>query len=139
MSDAATSDKADSSFPENFVVGVTRDPSEAEDAQHRLAAAGHLESGISVLSGDAALELLDADGAPEGSGAHIRRAIQRLRQRLRGRSSEASGYISAVQAGASLIAVEVQDEVQAAEAAALLRSAHARHVRYYGRWVIEDL
>jgi hypothetical protein len=135
MTDAPTSDKADSSFPENFVVGVARDPQEAQDAQGRLAEVGFSGPRVSVLSGDPALALLNASGDPEGTGARLRL----VRQRLHGRPSEAAGYIGAVRAGATLIAVEVHDESQATVAAAQLRSANADHVRYYGRWVIEEL
>jgi hypothetical protein len=135
MTGAPISEKAASSFPENFVVGVTRDPHSAQHAQSRLAEAGFSEPRVSVLSGDPALALLDAIGDPEGTGTRLRL----VRQRLHGRPSEAAGYIAAVRAGATLIAVEVHNESQATEAAAQLRSANADHVRYYGRWVIEDL
>jgi hypothetical protein len=123
-----------STFPTNHVVGIMKDPQEAEQALHALRKAGHSEERI---------HLIQSQEVVEGIQGRLqdRNLLRKMLHQLATTSDEGYAgqhYLEQARRGWHMIAVYAGTFEQADQIAHLLSTYHVSLIKYYGRWSITN-
>ncbi len=130
-------DRYFSVYPTNRVVGFIDRKERADEAIKALKQAGIAEYEIDESFGEDGLHFLDPDGKYHGTWTKIVRTWQALAQ---GEEKRLFDLVrDELGAGHVLVSAPASNENERVRIASILKKHSAHDVRYYGRFVVEDL
>lgn len=121
-------------YPRDYVLGIFDESEAAESAVTELMGAGFGESDLLVLSQPDHARQVDEEGKHHG----IRSATTRTAQEL-GDKDTLDEYAKALRAGCSVVGVHAEDDGQRNQANGIMQESGGQSIRYFGRFVVEDL
>ncbi|TAK73617.1 MAG: hypothetical protein EPO16_12300 [Dehalococcoidia bacterium] len=134
MTRELTHDNAFVGYPRDYVLGIFERPGAAETAVSELIAAGFGESDLLVLSRPADAKKVDADGKAHGVATTVERTVEEL-----GDKDTLDEYSKALKTGASVVGAHIGEKDQREQANLIMQNAGGQSIRYFGRFVVEDL
>ncbi|HIM58002.1 MAG TPA: hypothetical protein EYJ00_01585 [Gammaproteobacteria bacterium] len=124
-------------YPTNRVVAIVDSKMEADEVCCELMNAGFDGADIDEAVGKEGLQFLDPDGQNHGLITKIIRKWQFIAQ------GEESKYLKRVKKGLieghTIVSISALTDSARSKAAEILRSHHAKSIRYYGHFYVENL
>lgn len=134
MTRELTHDNAFIGYPRDYVLGIFDRGEAAETAVAELIAAGFGESDLLVLSHPADATKVDENGTKHGIATTVERTVEEL-----GDKDTLDEYSKALKAGASVVGAHIGEKDQREQANLIMQGAGGQSIRYFGRFVVEDL
>lgn len=129
-----TKDDAFIGYPRDYVLGIFNSGEAAEAAVAELIAAGFGESDLLVLTHPADATKVDENGTKHGIATAVERTVEEL-----GDKDTLDEYSKALKAGASVVGAHIGEKNQRERANLIMQEAGGQSIRYFGRFVVEDL
>jgi len=121
-------------YPRDYVLGIFDESEAAESAVTELISAGFGDSELLVLSTPADARQVDEEGVHHGIEAAATRTIQEL-----GDKDTLDECAKALRAGCAVVGAHAEDECQREQANLIMQESGGQSIRYFGRFVVEDL
>lgn len=134
MTRELTRDNAFIGYPRDYVLGIFDSADAAQSAVAELIAAGFVEGDLLVLTSPADASQVDKDGTEHGVATTAERTVEEL-----GDKDTLDEYSKALKAGGSVVGAHTEEEDQRGQANQIMQQAGGQSIRYFGRFVVEDL
>lgn len=134
MAHELTREHAFVGYPQDYVLGIFQQMDSVEAAVTGLIEAGFNEAQLLVLSRPSDTKDIDKNGTEHGVLTTAERTVQEL-----GDKDTLDEYAKALTIGMSVIGAHAEDAGQREQANHVMRRAGGQSIRFFGRFVVEDL